>query len=90
MVVEGRTLHVVHRNATYNCCPDEIRVDLMVAGRTLRLTEQEILTMPCFCLCCYDVQSTVAGLTSGTYTVEYCWEDWETGYACHTEEVSVP
>jgi len=90
MTAEAHSLHVTHRNATYNCCPDDIRVELTVAGRTLHLTEEEILTMPCACLCCYDVETTVVGLSPGTYTVEYCWADNELGPQCHTEDVSVP
>jgi hypothetical protein len=78
-VVEGDRLHVVHGNATYNCCPEEIAVTLAVGEWLLRLTEEEILEMPCDCMCCYEVTSTVGGLAPGAYTVEYRWYDWETG-----------
>ena len=37
---------LVHGNATYNCCPDDIVLSLTVEGNTLRLTEEEVLTMP--------------------------------------------
>jgi len=79
LTVVGSTLQVVHRNATYNCCPDDIVISLVVQGNLLKLTEEEILTFPCFCICCYEVQATVADLASGTYTVEFCWDDDETG-----------
>jgi len=89
--VVGRTLHTLHANATYNCCPDEIVVSLTVAGHTLTLTEEEILTVPCDCMCCYDVEATVVGLTPGQYRVEYFWFDYETGtWQCHVETVVIP
>ena len=91
LIVEGNTLHVVHWNATYNCCLDDIVVSLNVEGALLSLTEDEILTMPCDCMCCYDVEATVLDLAPGEYTVEFCWEDWETGgELCHVQEVVIP
>jgi hypothetical protein len=84
-VVEGDRLMVTHLNTTYNCCPEDIEVTLAVDEWRLVLTEQEILVMPCPCVCCYDVESTVAGLTPGEYIVEYWWFDYETGQ----EEVSL-
>jgi hypothetical protein len=86
ITVEGCTIHLVHRNATYNCCPDDIEVTLIVEGNLLQLTETEILTTPCYCLCCYNVESTIVDLWPGTYIVEYCWHDYETGDECHSEE----
>jgi len=90
LTLDGNTLHVVHRNATYNCCAADIVVFSTSRGEVLRLTEEEILIFPCFCECCYDVEATVVGLLPGTYTVEYCWEDDELGEQCHTEEIVVP
>ncbi len=85
------TLHVVHRNATYNCCPDDIVIELLAEESTLHLAEREILTTPCDCMCCYDVDATIVGLDPGAYTVEFCWEDYETGIQqCLTEPVVIP
>jgi hypothetical protein len=89
ITVVGRSLHVVHRSATYNCCPEDIRVDLTVAGTTLLLKETEVLLMPCACLCCYDIESVVVDLLPGYYWVEYCWDDWETEQGCYTEFVLI-
>jgi len=89
--VEGYGIHAIHKNATYNCCPDDIEVSLSVEGNLLRLTEKEILTHPCFCLCCYDVESKIVDLPSGSYTLEYCWYDYETRVTkCYTDEVVIP
>jgi hypothetical protein len=91
LTVQGHTLHVLHSNATYNCCLTDITVSLTVTGNRLRFTEEEVLVTPCFCLCCYEVESTVVNLASGTYVVEYCWDDYETGGPrCHVEEIEVP
>ena len=87
IVAEGQTIHVAHRNATYNCCPDDIEVTLTQDGNHLLLIEREVLTTPCDCLCCYDVESTIVALLPGLYVVEYCWHDYETGDECRTEEV---
>ena len=76
--VEGNNIHITHLNATYNCCPDEIKVTLSAEGNSLKLVEKEILTTPCDCLCCYNVEAEIAGLMPGGYTVEVCWDDWET------------
>jgi len=90
--VDGTTLQVVHRNATYNCCPDDIIVGLSVEGTTLVFAEEEDLTLGgCFCTCRYDVDTTVAHLGPGAYRIEFCWQDHETGAElCHMEDIEVP
>jgi hypothetical protein len=91
LTVEAHTLHVLHANATYNCCPDDIAVSLEVEDHLLKLTEQEILNNPCFCVCCYDVEATVVDLAAGTYTVEYRWYDYEThAEQCYVAEIVIP
>ncbi|MCK4660502.1 MAG: thrombospondin type 3 repeat-containing protein [Phycisphaerae bacterium] len=89
-VVES-ALHVLHKNATYNCCPDDILIFLSVEGNVLWLTEEEVLTMPCDCMCCYDVQATIIGLAPGLYTVVFCWDDYETSQQqCHMQDIVIP
>ena len=81
----------IHFNATYNCCPDDIKVTLLVEGNKLKLIEEEILTTPCDCLCCYNIKTEITGLMPGEYTLEVCWDDWEThGKLCKTVTVVVP
>ncbi|UCG33801.1 MAG: hypothetical protein JSU68_04030 [Phycisphaerales bacterium] len=90
LTVEGSTLNITHLNATYNCCPDDIAVSLEIEDTTLILTEEEILTNPCFCLCCYEVHYTVTDLAPGTYTVRCCWIDDETyQQECYEQEVLI-
>ncbi|MCK4660501.1 MAG: hypothetical protein KAV82_13345, partial [Phycisphaerae bacterium] len=91
LTVEGNTLNVLHLNATYNCCPDDIVISLTVEGDVLRLTEEEILTNPCYCICCYEVRARIVDLPSGEYTVEFCWYDYETYVEmCYTEDIVIP
>jgi hypothetical protein len=78
LVMAGQdTVTLVHRNATYNCCVDDIEVSLHNDGERLKIEETEI-EPSCFCLCCYDVTSTISGLLPGTHIVEYSWFDYET------------
>jgi hypothetical protein len=84
------TLHVMHRNATYNCCPVDIVISVSVEGNVLRLTEREI-DQQCYCICCYNVDATVVNLEPGTYTVEFCWYDYETEQEqCHLAGIEIP
>ncbi|MBU0718641.1 MAG: hypothetical protein KJ749_10370, partial [Planctomycetes bacterium] len=59
---------------------------------TIRLAEEETFEGdPCLCLCCYDVEATVAGLPSGPYNVEYCWTDEELPVErCHYASIVIP
>jgi len=91
LTVEGRSLHVHHMNATYNCCLDDILISLEAEENLLRLTEEEILTNPCWCICCYDAAAIVVDLAPGTYTVEFCWFDYQTyEERCYIEEIVIP
>ena len=86
------TIDVVHSDATYNCCAeaDEITIAMAIDGTTITLTETATVANPCRCLCCFDVEATVSDLDPGTYTVELCWEDHETGgELCDTQTVTV-
>lgn len=89
--VEGTSIYVTHFNATYNCCPDDIKVTLFGGVKRLMLNEEEILTIPCKCLCCYNVETEVAGVEPGKYTVIVCWDDYETQKRfCRRIKVVVP
>jgi hypothetical protein len=65
------TLTLTHINAAFNCCPDEILVDIDIQGDTILITEDETFNDfgPCYCLCRFDVYMTVTGLMPGEYTI---------------------
>jgi hypothetical protein len=78
--VSEHHIQIIHRNATYNCCPEDIRVSLYIEGNVLRIMEEEIGGV-CYCLCCYDVKSEIV-VPLGEYILKYCWQDYETGEKC--------
>jgi hypothetical protein len=84
-------LTVTRHGAVHNCCPDLIEAVVTQGRGLLHFEEQETTTNPCTCLCCYDVQSKVTGL-SGTYDIEYCWvfPSWDKPRTCVTATITVP
>ncbi len=73
--VEGDQLVLHHENATYNCCPDSFTFAVTISNDILYVTEREVLTNPCSCLCCYNLSSVVGGLSPGEWQVVYRWYD---------------
>ncbi|NLX12764.1 MAG: hypothetical protein GXY44_03805 [Phycisphaerales bacterium] len=89
--VEAGKLHVLHRNAAYNCCIDNVTLSAVLDGDTLILTERESTSMPCRCMCCYDVEATITDLAPGKYTVEFCRKNTDgDGPTCETQTVVIP
>jgi hypothetical protein len=68
--VDGLEVTVIHKNAFLNCCLDSIDVDFEQQYRLLKLVEREAVTMPCDCICPFEVVSTIMVSTPGKYTVE--------------------
>lgn len=75
--VEGGDLVLHHLLATYNCCPDSFTFTLETEGDSLFVTEYEVLTTPCDCLCCFNLAVTVTDLPAGDWNVVYRWLDDE-------------
>ncbi len=73
--IDGGDLVLHHENATYNCCPDSFTFTVTVSNDSLYITEQEVLTTPCDCMCCYNLTTVVAGLSPGEWQVVYRWLD---------------
>lgn len=47
--------------------------------------------IPCHCTRCCNVDTAVVELAWGTYTGEFCWQDWEAqAEKCHVEEIVIP
>ncbi len=91
--VEDGTLHIIHHNATYNCCLDEVEVtfEANMYLHLLRFIETEIVPNPCYCICCYRVESTVVDLAPGPYDVQYCWYDYMSAEErCYVDTVVIP
>jgi hypothetical protein len=68
--VDGLRVYVDHKNAMFNCCLDAIVVSFTRDGGLLMLREEEKVTMPCDCICPFEVSATIDVPSTGTYTLE--------------------
>ncbi|MFQ6007956.1 MAG: dockerin type I repeat-containing protein [Candidatus Zixiibacteriota bacterium] len=63
-------LSFTHRNAGFNCCPDELAAAIHVEDNVITIEEIEYLySGGCYCLCLFDLSYEVTGLPPGEYTV---------------------
>ena len=67
--VDG-VLQINRINVCFNCCPDSFGVKIDYADKVITITEREFLTHPCDCLCLYDIDYTISGLTKSKYTIK--------------------
>lgn len=74
--VKGNEVYVTHRNAWYNCCIEEIKVELEQEGNLIKLIETAILEgSGCRCMCLYDVSVAISDLAVGEYLIQVWNED---------------
>ena len=65
-------LYLLHENAIYNCCIEEISVTMEMAGNTINIYEDEKLEgSGCRCSCPYDITTKIGCLEPGTYTIKF-------------------
>ena len=76
--VDGSTVTIIHEAALYNCCPDPFEYEVAWEDDQLVVTEVEVLTNPCYCLCCYELYATVENVPSGEWSLLFRWYDYET------------
>ena len=48
---------------------------MAISNDSLYVTEREVLTNPCDCLCCYNLSTDIEGLSEGEWQVVYRWLD---------------
>ena len=70
IIVRGLYITVIHKNAIFNCCLDEIMVEFEQEHRVLKLFESEVVTMPCWCICPFEVKSIIQVSFPGRYIIE--------------------
>jgi hypothetical protein len=75
--VGGSTVTVDHQGAVYNCCPDDFDFTVAQHGNVIDVVETEILSIPCFCLCCYNLSVNIDNVAAGDYTLNFYWYDYE-------------
>jgi hypothetical protein len=74
VVARGDTIHVSHR-LSYVCCA-ELSLSMEQDGTTIRVMERNVGEM-CRCLCDYDVEAEITGLSPGEYQVEVWGVEYE-------------
>lgn len=75
--VNGAQVTVRHDGAYYNCCPDPFAYEVTFADGVMTVTEDEVLSTPCFCLCCYDLWAVVDDVPPGAWSLVFNWYDYE-------------
>ena len=63
------TLLLTHVNAGFNCCPDSLTAEIRITEDSIIISETELLTNPCDCLCLFDLDYEITNLPPGTYTI---------------------
>jgi len=67
ITVSGNDIIVRHIDAFYNCC-FEISVEVVQDGNVFNLYEHTS-GEPCYCMCYFDITTTIYDLEPGTYTI---------------------
>lgn len=76
--IADHAILLLHQAAEYNCCPDSFTYSVSQQGDVLYVTEFEQVTIPCYCLCCYELGTTIRGVAPGDYEIHFAWYDVET------------
>lgn len=71
--VQDSILEFTHLNAGFNCCPEEIIVEVSLSGDTLFISESE-LNGWCDCNCLYDLDFSVYSVQPQAYVVVF--KEW--------------
>ncbi len=75
ITVSGNDITVLHADAFYNCC-FEITTEVEQMDHVINLYEQTSGD-PCYCMCYFDVVTTIYDLDPGTYTISVYNADGE-------------
>ncbi len=75
ITVSGNDIIVLHKDAFYNCC-FQISVEIVQDGNVFNLYEEESGD-PCYCMCYFDITTTIYDVEPGTYTINVYNADGE-------------
>ena len=90
-VVDGSTIRLFHDAALYNCCPEPFVYEVDLIGQEIFVHEVEVLVTPCYCICCYDMRTSIEDVPAGDYQLHFDWFDYESDdWVERVLEVSVP
>lgn len=76
--LDGTTVTIFHDAALYFCCDSSIRYEVSWEPDRLVVSEIEVVSPECECICCYDLHLELTDAPSGTRLIWYRWIDWET------------
>lgn len=72
-------LRIVHRQATYNCCPDPVSFMVEREGQQIHVTERVLPEFPCDCICCFEFEVELDDVPGGFVFITYSWLDVDQG-----------
>jgi len=75
ITVSGNNITVLHADAFYNCC-FQITTEVVQTDSVINLYEHTS-GEPCFCMCYFDLTTTIYNLDPGTYTINVYNADGE-------------
>lgn len=67
---ENQKLYLLHVNAGFNCCPEELYYTVKFASDTILIQEYET-DSDCDCNCLYDLNMEVEGVENTTYQIKF-------------------
>ena len=61
---------IVRDAIRFDCCPEYVRMTILVQGNQVVFREKGIVENPCRCLCYYAMKGIAGPFSPGTYHVE--------------------
>ncbi len=61
------TLEIRHQTSMFNCCIDSITAEIAVIENVIVISEDDVESAPCDCICPYDVDMEISNLPAGYY-----------------------
>ena len=65
----ANVLAIKHMNAGFNCCPEKVSADFVIAGDTIKITEKE-KSAQCDCCCLFDLDYSISNISPGKYFIK--------------------
>ncbi len=69
-IYKDNTLFLTHNGLNFNCCLDKIEATYKIDGNKIIITEKEVYSNPCRCICSYSVNMKIPNVPAKKYTIE--------------------
>jgi|GEM_PF-6017182 len=73
ITVEGCGINLAH-TPYFNCCMDSATVDFEFSGDSLKIIETEYTSVPCDCICPFDITADLTVPGNGTYLLQIYYQ----------------